>query len=137
MKLLIVDDSSVIRRAIERGIESGEITEVDQAEDGEQAIQLYAEKQHDIITLDITMPKMDGLQVLSIVRRKFPEMRTVVLTSIMDEQFRSRVYGLGVDLLPRAQMTVGAAVVPLRMASFHTLSKLTTTVLYTVLWMRN
>jgi len=44
------------------------------------------------------MPKMDGLQVLSIVRRKFPELRTVVLTSILDEQFRSRVYSLGVDL---------------------------------------
>ena len=44
------------------------------------------------------MPKMDGLQVLSIVRRKYPELRTVVLTSVMDEQFRSRVYGLGVDL---------------------------------------
>src|ERR1035437_10467595 len=44
------------------------------------------------------MPKMDGLQVLSIVRRKFPGLRTVVLTSVMDEQFRSRAYALGVDL---------------------------------------
>jgi CheY-like chemotaxis protein len=44
------------------------------------------------------MPKMDGLQVLSIVRRKFPDLRTVVLTSVLDEQFRSRVYSLGVDL---------------------------------------
>jgi CheY-like chemotaxis protein len=41
---------------------------------------------------------MDGLQVLSIVRRKYPQLRTVVLTSVVDEQFRSRVYALGVDL---------------------------------------
>ena len=47
---------------------------------------------------DLKMPKMDGLQVLSIVRRKYPQLRTVVLTSVMDEQFRSRVYALGVDL---------------------------------------
>src|SRR5215831_6822772 len=47
---------------------------------------------------DLRMPKMDGLQVLSIVRRKYPQLRTVALTSVGDEQFRSRVYALGVDL---------------------------------------
>jgi len=41
---------------------------------------------------------MDGLQVLSIVRRKFPQLRTVALTAVQDEQFRSRVYALGVDM---------------------------------------
>ncbi|HSU54421.1 MAG TPA: DUF4388 domain-containing protein, partial [Candidatus Dormibacteraeota bacterium] len=46
----------------------------------------------------LKMPKMDGLQVLSIVRRKFPQMRTVALTSMQDEQYRSRAYSLGVDL---------------------------------------
>src|SRR5205807_10274232 len=47
---------------------------------------------------DLKMPKMDGLQVLSIVRRKYPQLRTVALTSVPDEQFRSRAYALGVDL---------------------------------------
>jgi CheY-like chemotaxis protein len=41
---------------------------------------------------------MDGLQVLSIVRRKYPQLRTVALTSVPDEHFRSRAYALGVDL---------------------------------------
>ena len=41
---------------------------------------------------------MDGLQVLAIVRRRFPELRTVVLTALEDEEFRSRAYALGVDL---------------------------------------
>jgi len=44
------------------------------------------------------MPKMDGLQVLSIVRRRFPELRTVVMTAVHNEEFRSRAYALGVDL---------------------------------------
>jgi hypothetical protein len=44
------------------------------------------------------MPRMDGLQVLSIVRRRFPELRTVVLSGLEDEEFRSRAYALGVDL---------------------------------------
>ncbi len=51
-----------------------------------------------LLICDLKMPKMDGLQVLSIVRRKHPQLRTVALTSVMDEQYRSRVYALGVDL---------------------------------------
>ena len=44
------------------------------------------------------MPRMDGLQVLSIVRRRHPELRTVVLSGLEDEEYRSRAYALGVDL---------------------------------------
>jgi CheY-like chemotaxis protein len=44
------------------------------------------------------MPKMDGLQVLAIVRRKFPQLRTIVLTAVSDEQFRNRAYAMGIDL---------------------------------------
>jgi len=51
-----------------------------------------------LLICDLKMPKMDGLQVLSIVRRKYPALRTVILTSVADEQFRSRVYAMGVDL---------------------------------------
>src|SRR5271154_1217018 len=65
---------------------------------GARAIAMMEAEPFTLLVCDLNMPKMDGLQVLSIVRRKFPEVRTVVLTSVQDEQFRSRVYGLGVDL---------------------------------------
>jgi CheY-like chemotaxis protein len=51
-----------------------------------------------LLICDLKMPKMDGLQVLAIVRRKYPQLRTVALTAELDEQFRSRAYALGVDL---------------------------------------
>ena len=51
-----------------------------------------------LLICDLRMPKMDGLQVLAIVRRRFPELRTVVLSALEDEEFRSRAYALGVDL---------------------------------------
>jgi CheY-like chemotaxis protein len=47
--------------------------------------------------VDLQMPKMDGLQVLSIARRKYPELRIVVLTGVDEEEFRVRAYGMGVD----------------------------------------
>jgi len=51
-----------------------------------------------LLICDLRMPKMDGLQVLAIVRRKYPHLRTVAVTAEVDEQFRSRAYALGVDL---------------------------------------
>jgi len=51
-----------------------------------------------LLLCDLKMPRIDGLQVLAIVRRRFPDLRTVVLTGLEDEEFRSRAYALGVDL---------------------------------------
>src|SRR5208283_5111283 len=65
---------------------------------GTRAMAMLEAEEYRLLICDLKMPKMDGLQVLSIVRRKYPELRTVALTAVVDEQFRSRVYALGVDL---------------------------------------
>jgi CheY-like chemotaxis protein len=72
--------------------------EIFTATTGTRAMAMLEADSFRLFICDLRMPKMDGLQVLSIVRRKYPQLRTVVLTSVMDEQFRSRVYALGVDL---------------------------------------
>lgn len=72
--------------------------EVVTASSGARAIALLESEAFTLMVTDLNMPKMDGLQVLSIVRRKYPQLRIVVLTSVMDEQFRSRSYAMGVDL---------------------------------------
>ena len=65
---------------------------------GAEAIAMLEASPFHLLITDLRMPRMDGLQVISIVRRKYPALRTVVLTSVLDEQFRARVYALGVDL---------------------------------------
>src|SRR5215475_5674702 len=72
--------------------------EIYTATSGSRAMAMLEAEPYRLLICDLKMPKMDGLQVLSIVRRKWPQLRTVVLTSVMDEHFRSRVYALGVDL---------------------------------------
>jgi CheY-like chemotaxis protein len=72
--------------------------EVVTSQTGRRAMTLLESEPFAMLICDLNMPKMDGLQVLSIVRRKYPQLRTVVLTAVPDEQFRSRVYALGVDL---------------------------------------
>src|ERR1041385_6208005 len=72
--------------------------EIHTSNNGPRAMAMLESEPFRLLICDLKMPKMDGLQVLSIVRRKHPELRTVALTSVADEQFRSRAYALGVDL---------------------------------------
>lgn len=68
------------------------------AASGARALALLDAEPFRLLICDLKMPRMDGLQVLSIVRRRYPELRTVVMTGLPDEEFRSRAYALGVDL---------------------------------------
>lgn len=65
---------------------------------GSRALAMLEAEPFRLLVCDLQMPRMDGLQVLSIVRRRFPQLRTVVLSGLEDEDFRSRAYALGVDL---------------------------------------
>jgi CheY-like chemotaxis protein len=65
---------------------------------GTHALALMEAEPFRLLICDLKMPRIDGLQVLAIVRRRFPELRTVVLSALEDEEFRSRAYALGVDL---------------------------------------
>ena len=98
-KILLLDDDPDLLdmyREILSGLPSK--PEVRTSASGPRAMAMLESDTFRLLICDLKMPKMDGLQVLSIVRRKHPELRTVVLTSVADEQFRSRVYALGVDL---------------------------------------
>lgn len=72
--------------------------EVRIAASGARAIALLESEPFSLLISDLNMPKMDGLQVLTVVRRKFPHLRTAVMTSLVDTQFRTRAYAMGIDL---------------------------------------
>jgi CheY-like chemotaxis protein len=67
------------------------------APNGARALAMLDAEPIDVLLVDLQMPRMDGLQVLSLVRRRYPQVRVVVLTSMQDEHFRTRAYALGVD----------------------------------------
>ncbi len=70
-----------------------------------RALSLLETESVRLLVCDLKMPRMDGLQMLSIVRRRFPDVRTVVLSGMDDEDYRSRAYALGVDLFwPKSEM---------------------------------
>lgn len=98
-KILLLDDDADLLQVYKQTLESvPNAPVVYTATTGPQALKLLENDTFRVFICDLMLPRMDGLQVLSIVRRRFPQLRTVVLTSVLDEEIRSRVYALGVDL---------------------------------------
>ncbi|MEY4388248.1 MAG: hypothetical protein RLY20_3531 [Verrucomicrobiota bacterium] len=98
-KILLVDDDADLLDLYQEILKDlPSKPEVHVADSGSRALAMIEGQAFHLIITDLKMPRMDGLQVLSIVRKQYPNLRTVVLTSVADEQFRSRVYALGVDL---------------------------------------
>lgn len=98
-KILVLDDDAdwlELCREIFSHLPSGPDVRTTTA--SSRALAMLESEPFRLLICDLKMPRMDGLQVLSIVRRRFPQLRTVVLSGLEDEEFRSRAYALGVDL---------------------------------------
>ena len=85
-KLLIVDDSSTVRRSIERHIFSNQVTEIYQAANGREAMELFERHRPEFVTMDLTMPEMDGLTCISKMMALKPDTRLMVISALGDAE---------------------------------------------------
>src|SRR3984885_15786390 len=99
-KILLLDDDNdwlaLCREMLGSSLPSK--PEITPANAARKALALLETEPIRLLICDLKMPRIDGLQMLAIVRRRFPELRTVALSALEDEEFRSRSYALGVDL---------------------------------------
>lgn len=84
-KLLIVDDSNIIRRKIERGHDRQQFEVVGAAIDGADALKKFQELKPDVVTMDLTMPNMDGLQCIEKLVAIAPSVRILVVSALADK----------------------------------------------------
>jgi len=85
MKVLIVDDSMMMRKVIRRMVENFGPVQCIEAGNGIEAVDSFNKEQPDIIFMDIVMPEMDGLQALAAIRAISPEAFIVMCSSINTE----------------------------------------------------
>jgi CheY-like chemotaxis protein len=98
-KILVVDDEQDLLEMYQQFLtQLASQPEVHTANSGARALALLESETFTLLLTDLNMPSMDGFQVITLVRRKYPSLRTVVMTSVMDEQFRGRAYAMGIDL---------------------------------------
>jgi CheY-like chemotaxis protein len=96
--LLLDDDPDVLNLYQQMLLQLPSEPDVHIATNGSSAMAMLDSEAFNLLVSDLNMPRMDGLQVLAIVRRKYPQLRTVVLTGVTDEQMRARAYAMGIDL---------------------------------------
>ena len=86
LKLMIVDDSNVIRKKIERLHGNSLFKVVAKAGNGEEALTQWQEHQPDVVTMDITMPQMDGLEATKALLEKDPYLRILIVSALSDKE---------------------------------------------------
>ncbi|KYC89657.1 MULTISPECIES: response regulator [Heyndrickxia] len=84
-KILIVDDAAFMRMMIKDILTKNGYDVVDEAADGAQAIEKYKEHRPDLVTMDITMPEVDGISALKEIKKIEPDAK-VIMCSAMGQQ---------------------------------------------------
>ena len=93
--LLIVDDSSIIRKAISLYLEDFDLEVVGTANNGTTALKLFKELKPDFVTLDISMPGIDGFQVLKDMAKIENNAKIIVITALADKATGIKALKLG------------------------------------------
>ena len=86
VKLLIVDDSNIVRRRIERSQQFDDLEVVGTAANGLEALELARRTDPDLVTMDLTMPQMDGIECITQLVRMKPEVRILVISALADKE---------------------------------------------------
>ena len=84
-RLLIVDDSNIIRRRIERSQQFGDLEVVGAASNGVEALALFRQTDPDLVTMDLTMPQMDGIECIEKLVQVKPSVRILVISALADK----------------------------------------------------
>jgi len=96
IRVLLADDHSIVRAGLRRIVEeSGDMQVIAEADDGREAIQLVKKKDPDVAVIDISMPGLDGLEVISQLQTLNPQLPILVLTMHEEGQYVVRAVQAG------------------------------------------
>lgn len=95
VSVLVVDDSPIARKMLIRSLPADWDVEIAQASNGFEALAAYRAGKVDVMFLDLTMPEMDGYEVLETLRREDMNCLVIVVSADVQERAQERIRQLG------------------------------------------
>ncbi|MFA6730975.1 MAG: response regulator [Eubacteriales bacterium] len=86
ISVLVVDDAAFMRLAIKNVLEKSGFKVIADAKNGEEGVEKYLEYRPDIVTMDITMPDMTGIEALKKIREADPDAKVVMISAMGQER---------------------------------------------------
>ena len=84
-RILIIDDAKLMRMTLNNILKKANHEVVGEGKNGNEAIELYRQLKPDLVTMDITMPIMDGIEAVKRIKKEFPEAK-IIMCSAMGQQ---------------------------------------------------
>ncbi|HOJ06319.1 MAG: chemotaxis response regulator protein-glutamate methylesterase [Ignavibacteriota bacterium] len=117
IKALVVDDSAFMRKSLSMMLEStGEIEVIAAARDGQEGVELVKSKLPDIVTMDIEMPRMDGLTALEKIMKECPT-PVLMISSLTTEGAKDTIKALelgAVDFIPKELSYINVNIIKIK-----------------------
>lgn len=95
ISIVVADDHEVVRSGLANLLKGSDIEIVDEAADGDEAVEKAVQHHPDVVLMDIRMPNRDGLSALEAIRGKMPEARVVMLSTYDNPTYVARSVALG------------------------------------------
>ena len=115
-RVLIIDDSSATRAYIRAALESEDDMEVTEATSGFDALRILPRSRFDLLLVDINMPNINGLELISFIRRSETHRETplMIISTEASERDRSRAFQLGANAYLAKPFTADALLTAVR-----------------------
>ena len=98
--ILVVDDEPLVRFAIARSLKQ-EGYDAIEAADGQEALDLLANRRFDLVLTDLKMPKVDGADLVAQIRANWPEIPVILMSSYLSEKGRKLVSAGSAEFLQK------------------------------------
>ncbi|CAM3922405.1 MULTISPECIES: response regulator transcription factor [Flavobacterium] len=97
-KIIIADDHNMFLEGIASLLSNSDDVEiVGKASNGKEALSLLEKTKTDIIVLDISMPQMDGIEVAKYIKKKYPDLKTLILSTHSNSHMIAKLIRIGID----------------------------------------
>ena len=94
-RIMVVDDSRVVYAEMRKMLEGSEIEIAEFCRSGEEALEKYEQVKPDLVTLDIVMPGMDGLEACAEMRKRWADANIFMVSSMAYEDMINRAAAMG------------------------------------------